>query len=219
MNKLVSLSVVITARHFNPSVMSQAWLIRQGFVAEEEILPNFVFSDALVQVRTDRFALLVIPEQFQFFPMVEESEQQKLIQDKVGRIVNNLPHTPFRAVGLNFNWHIIPNRCSVSRLSRLAFGQARNPLYKYFQEENAQFGAYMSKDFYECRLKLDIKPLTNQETKEQLLQFGFNFHTDLRENEALVTQIESILSRWTDASLLANEIVTSFEELEHECLD
>src|SRR5271166_1761428 len=105
LNQLVGASVVITARQFNPSVMSQLWLVRQGLLAEDQMLPNFVFTDLLVQVRTQNFSLLVVPEQFQFFPQAKESEQQELIQQKVGRIVRSLPHTPFKAVGLNFTWH------------------------------------------------------------------------------------------------------------------
>jgi len=209
LNQLVGASAVITARQFNPSVMSQLWLVRQGLIAEDQMLPNFVFTDLFVQVRTEKFALLVVPEQFQFFPQVEKSEEQELIQQKVGRIVRNLPHTPFKAVGLNFTWHVTPQSEEVAmpQLSRRLFFQNKNPLYEFFNEENAMFGAYLSKDFRECRLKLDIKPQLSIETPVQILQLAFNFHVDLRQNEELVTQIETILSRWNDASTEAERIV------------
>src|SRR5262249_33885000 len=119
--ELVGSSVVVVAQHFNPSVASQIWLVRQGLVAEGDFESGCIFTDGLVQVCTRRFVLLVTPEQLQLVPKVPDAEQEDLIAEIVGTLVRTLPHTPFRAVGLNFNWHLVPEDGDVRAVTRRLF--------------------------------------------------------------------------------------------------
>ena len=105
----IGANVVVVAQHFNPSVVNQLWLVRHGLMAEEEFEPGSIFMDGLVQVCTRRFILLVTPEQLQIVPRVPDEEQDALIANAVGTVVRTLPHTPFRALGLNFTWHLVPD--------------------------------------------------------------------------------------------------------------
>ena len=56
-------------------------------------------------------------------------------------------------------------------------------IYKNFLSEHDAFGGYLSSDFEEARLKLDMKPITldkSEEGKEKgAIHFNFNFHHDL----------------------------------------
>src|SRR5438094_3009969 len=103
--EIVGSSVVIVAQTFNTSVANQLWLVRNGVVPEGDFLPGCIFTDLLVQVRTRRFSLLFTPEQFQFVPALGEENSNSLMQETIARIVEMLPHTPYRALGLNFTWH------------------------------------------------------------------------------------------------------------------
>ncbi|MSR56128.1 MAG: hypothetical protein EXS05_00405 [Planctomycetaceae bacterium] len=208
---LVETTVVIAARHFNPTVFGQIWLAKHGIVAEDEFEPSCLFSEPLVNVASREFNLLVIPDQMQFVPRVEPEKQQQLVSDKVGRIIRVLPHTPFTAMGLNFSWRVTPSEMSVEQFCRRMFFVPNRRLYHRFDAENPRFGAYLSRDILGCRLKLDIKPVTTRSMPigdtQEWVKFAFNFHLDLLTSENTVEQIEAVLGRWDAARNEAEAII------------
>jgi hypothetical protein len=213
--ELVGSSVVIVAQNFNPSVASQLWLVRNGVVGEGDFLPGCIFTDLLVQVRARRFSLLLTPEQFQFVPSAGEDDPQFLMQETIGRMVQTLPHIPYRALGLNFIWHLTPEGSDVAALSRTLFFSPGRPLFRDFDTPNASFGAYLSRDSLGFRLKLDVKPVAAslpERTAEQRLQFLYNFHADLPEGEETVAPIKDHLGRWREAAEVARRSVNSIGE-------
>ena len=201
------------ARQFNPTVFSQLWLVRNELVAEEEFGPGYLFSEAFVQMTTPRFMLLVLPNQLQFTPGEPIERQQDLILEKVGRIVEQLPHTPYVAVGLNFVWHVRDEQTRIEQLSRELFFKGDSELYRRFDAEDARFGAYLSRDSLGCRLKLDIKPVSLDESgrdEAQRLQCAFNFHRDLGGVAGEpVRLIQEMLGRWDEARAESKQIVES----------
>jgi hypothetical protein len=209
-------AVVIGAQQFNPSVVSQLWLVRHGLLGEDEFLPGCFFTDMFVQVQSRRFRLLVVPEQLQFIPAVPPAEEQALIVDKIGAIVGFLPHTPFKALGLNFAWHLVPREGDFIAFTRTLFASENRPLYRNFDTEDAQFGAYLSKNFLGFRLKLDVKPILVllADRTENRLQFVFNFHADLGERPA--EEIGQHLLRWNEVKAEAERIIESVEAREQQ---
>ena len=204
-------TAVIVAQQFNPSVFSHLWLVHHGLLGEDEFLPGCLFADVLVQVRSPRFHLLVVPEQLQFVPNVAPGEQQALISDKVGTIVRTLPHTPFKALGLNFNWLLAPREEDVALFTRELFFRRDKPLFQCFDAANAHFGGYLSKDTLGFRLKLDVKPIIVHQPQgaQNRVLFAFNFHADLGENPA--EQTEQFLLHWNDVKAESERIIDSVE--------
>jgi len=191
--------VVLLARQFNPSVLSQVWLSRNGILdAEGTVKANSIFAENLVQAVTDDFVLAVLPDQLQFVPTVEPASQQKLIEDKLGALVNKLPHIPYRAVGLNFNWHLIVDQEDVPAFTRKLFAGRDDGLYERFRDSNARFGAYFSKDFAAFRMKVDIKPTSVDVDGEQedRIQFGFNFHSAFQQESDAVAEVLNRFGQW-----------------------
>lgn len=201
---------VVVAQQFNPSVMNQVWLVKRGVLEEDDLLEGSVFSDMLVQVRSRFFHMLVLPEQMQFVPAVVAEQQQELLIDKVGTIVQAVPHTPYRGLGLNFNWHLKPGDGDLGRLTRELFATPDRPLYSRFGGDNARFGAYLSKDFCDFRLKLDVKPINVpvNDTIDRRLQFAFNFHAEITEGP---DQIVERLGHWNEVRQEAKEILEAVE--------
>jgi hypothetical protein len=197
-------NVVIVARQFNPSIISQYWLIKNDIFAEEEIQPGSIFSPVVAHVHSKDCQLLVLPEQLQFMYQFDQSIQNLLIS-KLGKIVQALPHTPFVAVGLNFLWQVYDeNDASNEALGRKLFFHTDSPLYAFFDSADARFGAYLSRDILGCRLKLNIKPITissNQE-KSCRLNFAFNFHLQLTDDDK-VESILKIFQKWDEAREIA----------------
>ncbi len=204
---------VVVAHQFNPSIVSQAWLMKHGVLDKDgTIQDGSIFTDLLVQVRSSEFHMLLLPEQMQFVPVAPPEEQQKLLLEKVGTIIRELPHTPYRAVGLNFNWHLAPEDGDISRLTRELFCVADRPLYQRFGSSDARFGAYLSKDFAGFRLKLDIKPINTPlpGPPEHRLQFAFNFHCDLGEEPSPLLLAQ--LGRWDEVRQEAQGVIEAIRQ-------
>jgi hypothetical protein len=204
-------AAVVVAQQFNPSVVTQIWLRDNGILAVEDFLDGSIFSDFVVQVRSRLFHMLVLQDQLQFVPAVPDAEQQQLVVRKLGAIIELLPHTPYRALGLNFSWHLTPAGGDIGAFSRSLFTRDDQPLYQNFREGNAHFGAYLSKDVAGFRLRLDIKPIVvaTEAGQENRLQFGFNFHRDIGEGGA--RQVVGGLHHWDEVRQETERIIDSVE--------
>ncbi|MCC7086536.1 MAG: hypothetical protein IT427_16175 [Pirellulales bacterium] len=214
---LIHTNVVAVARQFNPSVFSQLWLVRHGIASENEFeqVAESLFTPAIVQVRLPRFVLLVVPEQLQFAPLPPDVDHSELVLEKMGKIVETLPETPYIAIGLNFQWHFIPETCEMSKFCRRLFFRD-NLLFSSFDQPDARFGGYMSKDVLGFRLRLDVRPLRVEQPEgvRELFQFAFNFHTDIAsdvQGETSVSQIRRMLGQWNQAREHTRQIVSNLE--------
>lgn len=202
-------NLVVVAHQFNPSIITQYWLIKNSIFSESEFNHECVFSPYVADIRTNQFDFLVIPERFQFTPKVEDSgTEYKLIMSKMGKIIEMLPHTPFSAVGFNFIWNIDTEAEQQTKVSRKLFFKNDSTLYKKFDTDDANFGSYMSKNILGCRLRLNIKPVLSpiKGEKRNYLQCVFNFQLDLPE-ENKYTVILDFLPNWAKAKEISHEIV------------
>ncbi len=200
--------VVVVASQFNPSIITQHWLIKNNFFLEEEFSPDSVFSPLVADIKTNQFNILVMPERLQFTPKVDNTETQcNLITSKLGKIIEKLPHTPFSALGFNFLWLIDTEADSQTKVSRKLFFKNESNLYKKFDTDDANFGSYMSKDILGCRLKLEIKPVRAlMKDNKNFLQCAFNFHLDLPDEEKH-SVILGFLPNWIKAKEISEDIV------------
>jgi len=176
--ELIATNVVLVARQFNPSVFSQLWLVRNGIVGEEDFGTGCIFSEEVAKIASRQFDLLVLPPQLQFIPKVVADEQGVLVKTVLGeKIVQALQATPYVAVGLNFTWHICPEGQDIGVYSRSLFCMPEKSPFREFDSADARFGTYLSKNVIDCRMKLDVKPITLP--TGEVLQFAFNFHADV----------------------------------------
>lgn len=140
------------------------------------------------------------PQQLQFTPRGAEEQQQDIIVERLGRLVETLPHTPYHAVGLNFIWYFDPGEIGVRTFSRRLFFAERSALYRAFDVEDARFGGYLSKDSLGARLKLDVKPITvTGEQSCERMQFMFNFNLDVKGEPNPAHSVVELLTRWHEA--------------------
>lgn len=191
---LVNKNVTIVASNFNISVFRESWFEKEGIILPEDIeIEKSAFTPSVVQVSTKKFVLTIVQNQM-VFVINDESDEHTL--KVISKLINALPHTPYTAIGVNFVYQILDDSGSLSR--NMFFNEKLN-LFNAFNDnsENPRFGAYLSKDFCESRLKLDIKPTNVKEDSMTKLEmrFNFNFHKDLSEKEC-VSEMLSHLDNW-----------------------
>jgi hypothetical protein len=207
---LINSAVVVAAQHFNPSVAGQYWLIQNGIVLKEEFGIGAVFTDVLVQVPTRDFLLVVTPENCQFMPAPNYERQQELIAERMGRFLTLIPHTPFTAVGLNFAWQFFPEHVSINDACRRLFFVETSALHSQFDLPDARFGAYLSMDVWDCRLRVEARPtLVSLPDGQQshYIQFAFNYHLGVMGRPKPVDDVIKLLGRWQQAADHSREIV------------
>jgi hypothetical protein len=211
---LIQANAVVAAHQFNPSVVSQLWLVDHGIVLREEFEAGkgSVFSDMMVNVASEKLTMLVTPGQVQFSPTQPPPNEDGIVENRLGLLVRTLPHTPFSACGLNFTWLLEDD--DVVQVAKRLFFIPDSPLHHAFDVENSRFGSYMSKPALGGRLKLDIKPFSlripNGESTERL-QFAFNFHVDVPQASSGVEAVVAHLANWNQAYEMTREIMQVLE--------
>jgi hypothetical protein len=189
-------SLVLTANVFNPSIFTEWWMVQNNLLPQDNMEGLRIFSSEMVQFQTPEMQVLITPPKVQIgFPIVNDTTPSQVL-DFLVKIINLLPHTPYKGLGLNFDYFVVqPDGKDFGSFDRELFGCGNNVLLKEFNTADARFGGYFSKNYGEARLKLDIKPVTIiiMEDTRELLQFSLNFHHDLSIGPG--TEITSILEK------------------------
>ena len=207
-------NAVVTAKHFNPSLLRDFWLVDNGVLSRDDFMPGCVHTDAFVSIIARPFSLLVAPDRLQFEPSGSAEHHQSTVVDKLGKIVRTLPHTPFTALGLNFTWYLqIPEEATVEEVTRAMFSAPDQiPLQRQFLEPNAKFGIYCSKDALGFRLRLDIKPI--EIDTNDTIQFAFNFHRGFSGQGSGADEVVEAIEKWDESHNLSWEMLSESVERE-----
>lgn len=195
-------NVVVVATQFNPSIVNHQWLDKHKIVPSDDIDPaRSIVAPGVVQIfsTTQQFNLLVVPNRLHLEIGEPTDDSQKLVHDTIGKIVETLPETPYTALGINFTWLIEGDTSALQSWEKANLLGNKNPLFDLFQTEDARFGAYLSKNVRDHRLKLKIQPMTlkNKNVDRNVIQFLFNYHRDLTDGQE-VSELRESFSRWNE---------------------
>lgn len=170
--------IVITAQSFNPSIFTETWLDRNDVLSAESLEGMRIFSPDVAQFQTSKVRVQIIPPKMQVSFRIHGDSGDFDVQRKIAiRTVELLPHTPYQALGLNFDFYVLPPEDQdFLTYNRSLLGNGDYQLLKEFSAADARFGRYFSKNYGDARLRLDIKPVTGGPDHRDLIQFSFNFH-------------------------------------------
>lgn len=204
-------SIVILAQSFNPSIFNRYWLVSNEFIDDKIILPNSVFAPNVTQVATKEFSLLVLPEQLQFNSLADNKDFKSDIEKTLKPIVSRLKEIPYKACGINFHWFVDDEAIGIGELSKKFFYYNNSRLHQEFQSEDSRYGVYMSKNFENARVKLDVKPTSVTENstgvKNEFIQFSFNFHIDLAQGSAS-QELINFINNWSKFKTEAEKLTS-----------
>lgn len=192
---------VLVAKSLNISIFQQVWLIEHGVINKDEFSENTFFSPMAVNVPTPTFDFLVVPDRIQVTMKSNFDNAGELFTRTIGKIVATLPHTPLTALGLNFNYILsLEDHQKFESACRKIILCDTNPLSAEFDSEDSRFGVYASKDCFDGRLKLDIKPIKKESQESLLLNFNFHHETPKPDN------VTNALGGWPDKYNYAQKI-------------
>lgn len=217
------LSIVILAKDFNLSIFKPFWLMKNSIFREEELQGNIVITPPAVQIPTENFQFTVLPDRLQMviprpYPNAEDD-----IARILGQIVKTLPHTPYTALGINFNYLVAPeSEDTFSTWNRKLFASPLSNKLQSPKDVNARFGSYFSFDVLGFRLKVDIKPIkapANIETLckswnsgQDLVRLNFNFHSDVVNTKPPANYVLDKLGKWAKALSLTKKLTSMISE-------
>ncbi len=178
--ELNTATAILLSPDFNPSAFSQVWMIQHLDMTPEDFAGQAVIQTpvAFAAPTRDRH-LLVLPNQLQVTPVLAAGHDARAVGTTLHAVLDQFPGLNYTAIGLNFLWTVIVPGEHISDLSRRLFYNPAHPLFREFNQPNAGFGAYLSRDFMGFRLKLDIKPNPRDNVlspEHDFVYFTFNFH-------------------------------------------
>ena len=193
---LVNQSIVLVGI-FNPLFFDRYFFIKNQIVVEENI-NEYTFSVAeLSQLMTTHFQLVVHPNQIMITPSEIQNKLKVGIDQVAIKLVDTLPESKITASGINFVWFIDVDEADLNSSTKELFFSENNLIQKkYFDGDDCHFGFYSSKNIKNCRLKLDVKPVTND--RKHSIQYQFNFHRDYSNPDGNNSEIISVIKNYSD---------------------
>jgi hypothetical protein len=202
--------IVLTAQSFNPSIFTESWLTNNKIISPGSFVGVRVFAPEVAQFQTQEAQVLVIPPQMQVaFSIHGVSGECNLQRGIITHTVELLPHTPYRALGLNFDYFVEPAGQDFNTYNRRLLGTGDYQLVQEFSQPDAKFGRYFSKDHGEGRLRLDIKPVKGGPSNKDLLQFSFNFHYEVVriDQSKRAQKLIELISAWDSLRKYAEQLL------------
>jgi hypothetical protein len=212
----------LVANHFNLSIFHPLWFSKFKILREDELEQNVLISPALVVVPTSKFHLTLLPERAQMqFNASGYSEAAVELLRVIGGIVKTLPHTPYTAVGFNFDCVLVaPEGAQFPEWNRSSFAAPRLRSAKGTEAEDARFGAYASFNVSGARLKANLLPVQqsaiqpgvreSDHSQTEKMHINLNYHRDIPQ-PADPEWVLQILDKWESTFDHACEFIRSLE--------
>ncbi len=208
----ISLTVknIVLIGEFQPSKFDKYYFLKNNIFEESEISDESVFSSDYTVVVARGFNLTIVQNQ------IVLTEYEPKFEDTMADLMSKIVSTSSfigSGFGINLHWYIFSGD-NTNLLVKKYFYNEKSELNNFFNDENVSYGTYLSKDYGNSRLKLDIKPATvvriDSESEQRIISLAFNFHTDLN-NENYREEILKSLSEINDYMNETKKIVSIYE--------
>lgn len=209
-------ALVVTAQSFNPSIFSQVWLVREVGINEKCFAGTTVVTPQAAQHELSNMQMLVIPARLQVTVKPGDDDAALSAAKLVTKIVEKLPHTPYQAVGMNFDYLLtFASTEEFIAKDRALFLTQTTPLKGFFDLPDARYGGYFSRNLGDVRLKLDIKPRgpSGEVGVGEHLMLNFNFHLALSNGTDRPSweRVAETLGRWAEFRDLTKQLLKDIE--------
>ena len=168
-------NIVILASNFNPSIISKDWLYQNNVLVET--LVNFINTPVFSNSETNEFQMIVDENRLQLTLKRVSLDNMRAASDKLTKIVDLLPHTPYKAIGYNFGYRFSKDECNTEFL----FSPNREYIVKLMSEEY-ELGANILFPFDEFLVTFNVAPIV-EEKRDRVLKF--NYHSSISSSDEI----------------------------------
>jgi len=188
---LKNTNIVMLAKNHNPSIVSKDWLTQKKIIEEE--VNKFTHTPVFSLVETTNFTFIVDPDRLQISVKNITPENVKNLPKITERHINQLPETPYTAIGLNYIFHIISAKQSLKDV----FSTDEKKFRELFSHDY-QLGGVIRFKFEEFLVRVNLLPLDDDK-----IVADFNFHI----NSGEIEKIRDKLRIYSKAKKKAEEIL------------
>ncbi|MEH6470995.1 MAG: hypothetical protein V7752_07065 [Halopseudomonas sp.] len=203
-------TAVLIAEDVNVNTFQQLWLLENGILTSKELKSGAesesVYTPVAVNVRSDDFELLVVPERIQV--LAKNAAPQEFFERVFVKTVEALPALKSTAFGFNFTF-VIKGGDDLAAKVKSIFIPQENPLAAAFTDDNARSGIYLSKDIFGARLRLDVKPI--KPAGKDGLRLAFNTHWDISTIDGLKQSLALYDQAEQETQMIADLLITALE--------
>ena len=201
---------IVLIGEFQPSKFDKYYFLKNNIFEEHEISEESLFTSDFTIVTAKGFNLTIVANQLVLNEI--EPKVENTMADLVTKILSTSSFLG-SGFGINLHWYLFSGD-KTNEVAKKYFYNENSVLNTFFNEENVSYGTYLSKDFGNSRLKLDIKPATvvtiDSQIEQKIISFGFNFHTDLK-GEDFKSNIFKSLSEFKDYINETIKIISLYE--------
>lgn len=184
-------NIVILGNKHNPTIVSKEWVAQKGIITEE--IKNFTHTPVFSLIETENFIFVVDPDRLQISVKKTLSQNLDELPHIAKRYIEQLPETPYIAIGINFIYHLNLEKGLED------FFSPDTEKFKNIFSESYQIGGIIRFKFEKFLVRLNIQP-----AKENNKFIGnFNFHCDTKKLE----EIRKILNMYFKAKEKAESIL------------
>jgi hypothetical protein len=168
-------NIVILASNYNPSIVSKEWLSRKEVFTGT--VSNFLHTPVFALAENDNFNITVDEGRFQVIAKKVTSENLSAIYTIAEKFVNVLPETPYKAIGINYQYAIPSDKYSLETI----LSPDHTKISKLLSSEY-EIGATLRFGYGKFIVTLTIQPSSSKQTQYSM---NFNFHSDIADIDEL----------------------------------
>lgn len=186
-------SIVVLASNYNPSIVSKEWLGKKEIFTSQ--INNFVHTPVLSVVENDDYAFAVDEQKLQLIIKKPSPKNIENSSKMVSLFVDALPETPFKSIGINYNYVFPKSNCGLDIL----FSTKERKIKEIFSSKY-ELGTVVLFAFENFTVNFSMSPsLTEDKTR-----LSFNFHSGVFNSD----DIKKCLTLQPVTMAKAEEIVT-----------
>tara|TARA_B110000908_G_C10073980_1_gene366410 strand:- start:73 stop:693 length:621 start_codon:yes stop_codon:yes gene_type:complete len=197
-------SNIVLLGNFKPTVFDKLFFIKNNLILEEDFSESSVFTPNFSKIETSDLIIIIESNKI---VLVSRTNKSDLLKSILLNIINE-SSTSLNIIGFNFKWFILLDEIPKYTKSKF-FSPTNESLNNHFNDDNTAYGYYISSDFKNSRMKLDIKPNIvkeiNNHKEQNILSFDFNFHIEIEDNSIFNESLNDYISYVNKAEQIISE--------------
>ncbi|AKK73664.1 hypothetical protein OK18_14580 [Chryseobacterium gallinarum] len=199
MGKIFLEKNIIMIGDFKPSNYDKLFFIKNEILKEDEILESSIFLPNSSYIETNEYIIDIIDFRI---AITFKNNDLTIKQLNIDKFINDIY---VKKYGFNFKWALFID--DIITESKKLFYFKENKLNNFFDDTTAAYGYYVSSDYENSRLRLEVNPIELfskiGEKSKNALQFDFNFH--FKDDDSFSQSIEKFESFEEYAKLIIKE--------------